>query len=615
MVSFDDKCFLINYVRKCFIAGDDSGFCEILVENNDDVSEDELCSVLRERFSLPIIDTDADDFTKYSPECPYVECEDPVLCQRVTCSADAACSYDQQPNPTAVKYIQQLTDAEVDHFFPVRPPPASVPADHSPIKKSSLTLALEQAKADGRLLRSNLFANFSKYDGRSVGPTALTDSGQRQFVVWFWRVSDFPRTSVRVQPVDGVTVRQFVGLAFWQYFNETTLSDPNCPTLKNLERFKDAFVDRVSVYMLDSPDEDLDADFPPLEPSDPIHKYQFDALAIVEQPNWQLNEPQVAEYPLVYVTILLAQGISTYRFRANAPLRDVLEHVVRRRDLPRHGGYEYHLECWPSSAGGGAVGPGKKLDLSLCLSDIVTARLPLRFMLVRDNSRCDPVMVDLSDEEHIAELGYSKLRVNSERFNAALQLRQYTVYWLKGLFPREVQLHVSSEGIRVEQSRRPKLFSKPIKPISYGVHSLADCELVSSATSLSARPGGSDPDEHTTTSTDYSRHTSKSMYQSGKVQFRIVYLVQPDVPSDWNVVQCNNTSPATGSSSTSGSQRLGLNRSGNETAVPDGSVCFQNLCFETQWTRARNICEQLSLILEYLDSRARQLYMQRRLAS
>ncbi|KAF5396580.1 hypothetical protein PHET_10708 [Paragonimus heterotremus] len=193
--------------------------------------------------------------------------------------------------------------AEVDHFFPVRPPPASVSADHSSTKKSSLTLALEQAKADGRLLRNNLFANFSKYDGRSVGPTALTDSGQRQFVVWFWRVSDFPRTSVNVQPIDGVTVRQFVGLAFWQYFNETTLSDPNCPTLKNLERFTDAFVDRVSVYMLDSPDEDLDADFPPLEPSDPIHRYQFDALAIVEQPNWQLNETQVAEYPLVYVTM------------------------------------------------------------------------------------------------------------------------------------------------------------------------------------------------------------------------------------------------------------------------------------------------------------------------
>ncbi|KAF5395431.1 hypothetical protein PHET_12216 [Paragonimus heterotremus] len=116
----------------------------------------------------------------------------------------------------------------------------------------------------------------------------------------------------------------------------------------------------------------------------------------------------------LFTSCLLAQGISTYRFRANAPLRDVLEHVVRRRDLPRHGGYEYHLECWPSSAGGGAgepsfssspyfinpsIGPGKKLDLSLCLSDIVTARLPLRFMLVRDNSklRADSRFVRLNE--------------------------------------------------------------------------------------------------------------------------------------------------------------------------------------------------------------------------
>lgn len=46
MVSLDDKCYLINYVRNCFVTGDDTAFCELLLEGVDDVTNNEFVNIL-----------------------------------------------------------------------------------------------------------------------------------------------------------------------------------------------------------------------------------------------------------------------------------------------------------------------------------------------------------------------------------------------------------------------------------------------------------------------------------------------------------------------------------------------------------------------------------------
>ncbi|VDP35588.1 unnamed protein product [Echinostoma caproni] len=113
----------------------------------------------------------------------------------------------------------------------------------------------------------------------------------------------------------------------------------------------------------------------------------------------------------------MTQGISTFRFPADTALSAVLERAAQRRQLPQHGGYQYHLESWPhvteqrtpplqrhnsqseqqqQSLGGqkktpdSSEGPprrGQRLDLNMRLSEVVAAHLPLRFVLVRDNSK------------------------------------------------------------------------------------------------------------------------------------------------------------------------------------------------------------------------------------
>ncbi|GAA39647.2 hypothetical protein CLF_112953 [Clonorchis sinensis] len=215
-------------------------------------------------------------------------------------SADAVGEHHTKSDSSQSSKSRTLTAAEIDHYFPVKPTP-TLPEAQSSFKprKSSLTLALEQAKADGRLLRNNLFSDYAVHDGRFIGPgphPTVGDSGSRLFTVWFWRVSGFPQTSIRVQPNPGTTVRQFVGLSFWQYFNELPQADQEAIPLKDLERFDKNFVDRISVYMFETPADMDESCFPPFEPSDPIHKYEFDALAFVEQ-------VVPAEVPLVFVTM------------------------------------------------------------------------------------------------------------------------------------------------------------------------------------------------------------------------------------------------------------------------------------------------------------------------
>ncbi|GAA55830.1 hypothetical protein CLF_109122 [Clonorchis sinensis] len=309
----------------------------------------------------------------------------------------------------------------------------------------------------------------------------------------------------------------------------------------------------------------------------------------------------------------LPQGTSRYRFHVTTQLSAVVEHAVRRRHLRQLGGYQYHLESWPAQPGDheGQLKQGQKLDLNLRLSDVMESNLPLRFILVRENSRSAAAMVDSSDDEGSPGTGYSKAaRVSSVQCDAALKLRQYSVTLLKGSYSREVQLHVSSDGIKVEQaatSRRRKLFSK-FKTIVHGVHTLADCEIETPARASNTE-GSSTSAAPRTTGTAHdpssSEPPSTPNYVTKKVQLKIIYLSQPETTTV-------DTASSTGTLSGGGTHRS----SSLPSAISSSDVvpCFQHLCFETQWSRARAICDQLNLILECSGSRARQLYMKRRLA-
>ncbi|CAH8639626.1 unnamed protein product [Heterobilharzia americana] len=738
MVSTDSKAYLLNYVRSCFSSGDDSGFCEQLLNGVESVTDEEIQSILKGEYTDQVIDTDADNFHRYSPECPYISCEDPLLLfgASIVDREDSSNVFtsSQQKNRSETR---QLSAEEVDKYFPSKP----ITRDNKPdtlckSEKSGLTLALEQAKLSGHLRRNKIFSDFAVYDARSTLSTNQrvssdrllkvdSDSSLRQFNVWLWRLNGFPRTSIKVQPRLGTTVQQFIGLTLWQYFNEFSTGDGDTAHLPTqLDNLDGSFLDRLALYMLDAPDadeEDVESEFPPLELNDPIHKYQFESYAVVERVETSVQEAlQKTEIPRVLVTIHMAQGMSVLRFPSDTCLSAVLERAVYRRRLRQHGGYAYRLELWPRSTDqqtngskGGAIclpnttaqaaNKNSQLDLSQPLSYFISIGLPLHFLLVRESSRCDPALSDQSDDIETVDQTESVLVLDSsEPVHTALQLRQYQVTYLKGLFPREVQLNVSASEIKLEQgnaSRRPKLFSKTMKPITIQINAIAECELISSgfptsgtdkphtghceshsgnhpvnstATTFGASGGGTLTDaacldssplgvQKNSTKGITEQQSSKSLV-SRKAQFRIVYI--PNFESHSDAITSHlaitsgtaqksvlstlvETATTVGSRTTvsqplippfssaypatvSPGQDIPVCISNNTTGIcgtitttnttttavlANSSSLFQQLCFETQWARARAICDQLNVILEVSQSQARHLYIQRKLTA
>ncbi|CAH8682654.1 unnamed protein product [Schistosoma rodhaini] len=750
MVSTDSKATILNYVRNCFASGDDSGFCEKLLNKVKDVTDEEIESILSGQYFNEVVNTDSDDFYRHSPECAFVPCEDPLSAFYSSINSFEDSQQSSLSHRKNASNIRQLSAEEVDKYFPSKPIVRTNKPDTAlKSEKSGLTLALEQAKLSGHLKRNKLFSDFAIYDARSTlgtnqrvpdsrFPDANVDPSLRQFNVWLWRLRGFPRTSITVQPRLGTTVQQFMGLTLWQYFNEFSTSDGDstlAPT--QLDDLDESFLNRLALHMFDTLDdeyddnEDVDSEFPPLELNDPIHKYEFKSFALVERVQTPLEEASKKEISHVLVTIHMAQGMSVLRFPSDTCLSTVLERAVYRRRLRQHGGYAYRLELWPRNtdqqnnnikSNNILLNKNSQLDLSKPLSYFIAAGLPLHFLLVRESSRCDTALSDQNDDIEATKPLESMLALDTtlEPVHTALHLRQYQVTYLKGLFPPEVQLNISPNELKIEQ-KRPKLFSKLMKPIIIQINAIADCELITSGYStcgIMDKPSIITNTTTTTTnttnnnnssinesnqkfssvnktdnlSTDYiikgnhktfnkhhitTEQSSKS-FVSHKTQFRIVYIPNFDSHTDWitsqlttsigiggcgrstatndqqqphillppsstsNIVTCfgqdlpevtttnmfnstdancntniamnvntttSNMSTTNITTSTSTNNTTVINNSNNNN---NNSSLFHQLCFETQWSRARAICDQLNIILEVCQSQSRQLYMKQR---
>ncbi|CAI2736754.1 unnamed protein product [Schistosoma spindalis] len=726
MVSTDGKATILNYVRNCFASGDDSGFCEKLTNKVKNVTDEEIESILSGQYFNEVVNTDSDDFYRHSPEYAFVPCEDPLSAFYSSTNNFENSQQSSLSHKRNASNIRQLSAEEVDTYFPSKPIVRTNKPDTAiKSEKSGLTLALEQAKLSGHLKRNKLFSDFAIYDARSTlstnqhvpdgcFPNANVDPSLRQFNVWLWRLSGFPRTSIKVQPRLGTTVQQFMGLTLWQYFNEFSTSDGDSTLASSqLDDLDESFLNRLALYMFDTLDdeyddsEDVDSEFPPLELNDPIHKYEFKSFALVERVETPLEEASKKEISHVLVTIHMAQGMSVLRFPSDTCLSTVLERAVYRRRLRQHGGYAYRLELWPrntdqqnnnTKSNNSLLNKNSQLDLSKPLSYFIAAGLPLHFLLVRESSRCDTALSDQNDDIEATKPLESILALDTtlEPVHTALHLRQYQVTYLKGLFPPEVQLNISSNELKIEQ-KRPKLFSKLMKPMILQINTIADCELITTGYSTNEFMDKSSitnhnhnnndnnnlcPDyvmggSHHKTSTKHyvtTEQSSKS-FLSHKTQFRIVYIPNFDLHSDWITSQLTTSIGCGGggrTTSTNGQQQqphIPLPPSSTSTIVPcfgqdlpevtntnifnsidancntnmtmnintttssisttnittststtvinnsssnNNNSLFQQLCFETQWSRARAICDQLNIILEVCQSQSRQLYMKQR---
>ena len=143
-------------------------------------------------------------------------------------------------------------------YFPRKELPSSPPTIE--LKRSTLSAQLAQFPS----MPVNPFNEYSRFDGR-VG-----EGGQTKRIVIFLTMSTQRHIPMEVVTVCSARVQDLIGLICWQYMNENRE-----PKLKP----------SVNYYCLRIAEEngDVDPDFPSLNPREPVGKFGFPILALVEK--------------------------------------------------------------------------------------------------------------------------------------------------------------------------------------------------------------------------------------------------------------------------------------------------------------------------------------------
>ncbi|XP_039717552.1 target of rapamycin complex 2 subunit MAPKAP1 isoform X2 [Pteropus medius] len=175
-------------------------------------------------------------------------------------------------------------------------------------KQSILSVRLEQCP----LQLNNPFNEYSKFDGKGhVGTTAT-----KKIDVYLPLQSSQDRLlPMTVVTMASARVQDLIGLICWQYTSEGREPKLN---------------DNVSAYCLHIAEDDgeVDTDFPPLDSNEPIHKFGFSTLALVEK----YSSPGLTSKESLFVRINAAHGFSLIQVdNTKVTMKEILLKAVKRR--------------------------------------------------------------------------------------------------------------------------------------------------------------------------------------------------------------------------------------------------------------------------------------------
>ncbi|XP_037654389.1 target of rapamycin complex 2 subunit MAPKAP1 isoform X4 [Choloepus didactylus] len=219
-------------------------------------------------------------------------------------------------------------------------------------KQSILSVRLEQCP----LQLNNPFNEYSKFDGKGhVGTTAT-----KKIDVYLPLHSSQDRLlPMTVVTMASARVQDLIGLICWQYTSEGREPKLN---------------DNVSAYCLHIAEDDgeVDTDFPPLDSNEPIHKFGFSTLALVEK----YSSPGLTSKESLFVRINAAHGFSLIQVdNTKVTMKEILlKAVKRRKGSQKISGPQYRLEKQSE--------PNVAVDLESTLE----SQSAWEFCLVRENS-------------------------------------------------------------------------------------------------------------------------------------------------------------------------------------------------------------------------------------
>lgn len=354
MAMFDDRRFILSHIRHSFITCDDTGVCELAMLNEvmphhlpNEPDQELLDSKSRTRMFVCLFQF---SFLSVCRALHHLSCETcrylfvtlPVFLSKsfltsslrmrllsTSCTVfagiyletkselEGAQSFDilsdmemigahrrrsntaqrlerlkkERKNQAKVKVIQwkdpcdKMTGSELDDLFP--------PDESEKIRKKNVpkTSALSAQIDKFPALPNNPFNDYSRFDGRV---SEVTSVKRMSIFLTMLPESEMGSSPLEVVVIASARVQDLIGLICWQYTNEGKE-----PRLKP----------SVNRYCLRISEEngDVDPDFPSLNPKEPVSKFGFPFLALVEKEDEGVNASLSVT---VYVSLLVFVSVS-----------------------------------------------------------------------------------------------------------------------------------------------------------------------------------------------------------------------------------------------------------------------------------------------------------------
>ncbi|KAM9327105.1 target of rapamycin complex 2 subunit MAPKAP1 isoform 4-T4 [Gastrophryne carolinensis] len=310
MAFLDNPLIILAHIRQSHVTSDDTGMCEmVLIDHDVDLEKLYLSSASGENlsqqgngetqgyiYSQSVDITSSWDFgirrrsnTAQKLERLRKERQNQIKCKNV-----------QWKDRNTSHSVEELGSLFEKKNFKEKPPQSGKP--------SILSVRLEQCP----LQLNNPFNEYSKFDGKGhVGTTAT----KKIDVYLSMQTSQDKLLPMTVVTIANAKVHDLIGLICWQYTTEGREPKLN---------------DNVDAYCLHIAEDDgeVDTDFPPLDSNEPIHKFGFSTLALVEK----YSSPNLAAKQSLFVRINAAHGFSLIQVDStDVTMREILEKALKRR--------------------------------------------------------------------------------------------------------------------------------------------------------------------------------------------------------------------------------------------------------------------------------------------
>nr|XP_013810877.1 PREDICTED: target of rapamycin complex 2 subunit MAPKAP1 [Apteryx mantelli mantelli] len=441
MAFLDNPTIILAHIRQSHVTSDDTGMCEmVLIDHDVDLEKFNPSSTYGDSSETQGSNGETQGYI-YSQSVDITSSWDFGIRRRSNTAQRLERLRKERQNQIKCKNVQwkdrntSYSAEELSSLFEKKNFRVKSPCSG---KQSILSVRLEQCP----LQLNNPFNEYSKFDGKGhVGTTAT-----KKIDVYL----PLHTSQDKLQPMTVVTianakVHDLIGLICWQYTSEGREPKLN---------------DNVNAYCLHIAEDDgeVDTDFPPLDSNEPIHKFGFSTLALVEK----YSSPGLAAKQSLFVRINAAHGFSLIQVDSmKVTMKDILQKALKRRKGSQRGsGPQYRLEKQSE--------PNVPVDLDCTLESQST----LEFCLVRENSSRGE---EISEEDPQIDIATVQDMLSSHHYKS---FKVSMIHRLR--FTTDVQLGISGDKVEIDPVTNQKASTKfwiKQKPISIDSELLCACDL------------------------------------------------------------------------------------------------------------------------------------------